>query len=214
MTVAPLLIGVPLAAALLCAALGRGAAAVSAAASVVTLAMGIFVALGSFAGPAERAFGGLVYVDALSGLIVLIVALVSAIAALYAVAYIRNAVAADEIAPSQVRWFYFWLQLSIAAMFAVPVLNNLGLMWVAIEMTTLTTALLVAFFRRGHALEAAWKYLMLGAVGLAFGLYDDKRDQVGHGNLDKPCWSRFCLGGQRFLHCFQTPSANGYKRAV
>ena len=171
MTVAPLLIGVPLAAALLCAALGRGAAAVSAAASVVTLAMGIFVAFGSFAAPAERAFGGLVYVDALSGLIVLIVALVSAIAALYAVAYVRNAVAADEIAPSQVRWFYFWLQLSIAAMFAVPVLNNLGLMWVAIEMTTLTTALLVAFFRRGHALEAAWKYLMLGAVGLAFGLF-------------------------------------------
>ena len=95
MTVAPLLIGVPLAAALLCAALGRGAAAVSAAASVVTLAMGIFVAFGSFAAPAERAFGGLVYVDALSGLIVLIVALVSAIAALYAVAYVRNAVAAD-----------------------------------------------------------------------------------------------------------------------
>jgi hydrogenase-4 component F len=171
MTLAPFLIGVPLLAALLCAALGRGAATVSAAASVMTLAIGIFVASGSFAAPAQRALGGLVYVDALSGLIVLIVALVSAIAALYAVAYVRNAVAADEIAPAQVRWFYVWLQLSIAAMFAVPLLNNLGLMWVAVEMTTLTTALLVAFFRRGHALEAAWKYLMLGAVGLAFGLF-------------------------------------------
>src|SRR5206468_7592111 len=95
----------------------------------------------------------------------------AAIASLSAVPYVRNAVGAHEIAPTEVRWFYVWIQLSIAAMFAVPLMNNLGLMWVAIETTTLTTALLVAFFRRGHALEAAWKYLMLGAVGLAFGLF-------------------------------------------
>jgi hydrogenase-4 component F len=171
MSLAPLLIGVPVLAAVLCAGLGPRAAGVSAAASIVTLAVGVAVAFESFAAPAGRALAGLVYVDALSGLIVLIVALVSAMAALYAVGYVRNAVAEKEIGPAQVRWFYVWLQLSIAAMFAVPLLNNLGLMWVAIEMTTLTTALLVAFFRRGHALEAAWKYLMLGAVGLAFGLF-------------------------------------------
>ena len=171
MNLAPPLVAVPLAAALLCAALRRGAAPISAIASVITLAIGVAVASASFAQPAQRALGGLLYVDALSGLIVLIVALVSTTAALYAVAYVRNAVATGEIAPGHVPSFYVWLQLSIAAMFAVPLLNNLGLMWVAVEATTLTTVLLVAFFRRGHALEAAWKYLMLGAVGLAFALF-------------------------------------------
>jgi hydrogenase-4 component F len=171
MSLAPLLVAVPLIAALLCAAAGRRAAMVSAVAASATALVGLAVAFASFAVPPEHALAGLIYVDALSGLIVLIVAIVSAVAALYAVAYVRNAVAAQEIAASEVRWFYVWIQLSIAAMFAVPLMNNLGLMWVAIETTTLTTALLVAFFRRGHSLEAAWKYLMLGAVGLGFALF-------------------------------------------
>ncbi len=171
MSLAPLLVAAPLVAALLCAAVARRAAAISALAATITLVVGAVVAFSSFAAPAEHALAGLMYVDALSGLIVLIVALVAAIAALYAVPYVRNAVGVHEIAPTEVRWFYVWIQLSIAAMFAVPLMNNLGLMWVAIETTTLTTALLVAFFRRGHSLEAAWKYLMLGAVGLGFALF-------------------------------------------
>lgn len=171
MTLAPLLVAVPLLAAAVCARAGGRAALVSASAAVATLALGAVVAAGSFAGPAQHALGGLLYVDALSGLIVLIVALVAAAAVLYSPAYLRNAVAADEVAPGQVRWFHVWLQLSIAAMFAVPLVNDLGAMWVAIEASTLTTALLVAFFRGGHALEAAWKYLIIGAVGLGFALF-------------------------------------------
>ena len=171
MTFALLLVATPLVAALVCAAVPRRGPTLSAIACAATLALGVAVAARSFTLPAERALDGLVYLDALSGLIVLIIAVVSAIAGLYAVGYVRNAVASGEIAGAQVRWFYLWFQLSIAAMFAVPLLNNLGLMWVAVELTTMTTALLVAFFRRGHALEAAWKYLMLGAVGLGFALF-------------------------------------------
>ena len=171
MSLAPLLVLVPLVAAATCAVAASRAAAVSAMAASLTFVVGSIVAFSSFAGPPEHALYGLIYVDALSGLVVLIIAVVAAIASLYAVAYVGNAVRAEEIAPSGVGWFYVWIQLSIAAMFAVPLMNNLGLMWVAIEATTLTTALLVAFFRRRHSLEAAWKYLMLGAVGLGFALF-------------------------------------------
>src|SRR6185503_9030620 len=115
--------------------------------------------------------GGLIYVAALSGLVVLIVGIVSLIATLYSLQYVANAVSAGEVPPTDVRWFHVWMQLSIGAMVAVPLMNNLGLIWVATETTTLFTALLVAFVRRGHALEAAWKYLMLGAVGLGFALF-------------------------------------------
>ena len=148
MSLAPLLVLVPLVAAAICVAAASRAPAISATSASFTFIVGSIVAFSSFAGPPEHALYGLMYIDALSGLVVLIIAVVAAIASLYAVAYVGNAVRAAEIAPSEVGWFYVWVQLSVAAMFAVPLMNNLGLMWVAIEATTLTTALLVAFFRR------------------------------------------------------------------
>ena len=49
--------------------------------------------------------------------------------------------------------------------------NNIGLMWVAIELATLTTVLMVGIYRSHEALEAAWKYFILGSVGIAMALF-------------------------------------------
>ena len=49
--------------------------------------------------------------------------------------------------------------------------NNIGLMWVAVEIATLTTVLMVGIYRTHAALEAAWKYFILGSVGIAFALF-------------------------------------------
>ena len=170
MSLSPLLLAVPPAAAVLCLAFAARAPLISATASVVTFSLAALVAFDAFASPARVTLGGLVYVDALSGLVLLIVGIVALIATLSSVQYVRNAVGAGEVPEGDVRWFHVWIQLSIGAMVAVPLMNNLGMLWVATETTTLFTALLVAFVRRGHALEAAWKYLMLGAVGLGFAL--------------------------------------------
>src|SRR6185503_4887384 len=51
------------------------------------------------------------------------------------------------------------------------VANNIGLMWVAIEIATLTTVLMVGIYRTHEALEAAWKYFILGSVGIALALF-------------------------------------------
>ena len=51
------------------------------------------------------------------------------------------------------------------------VANNIGLMWVAIEVATLTTVLMVGIYRTHEALEAAWKYFILGSVGIALALF-------------------------------------------
>jgi len=171
MSLAPMLLAIPAAAAALCAAFPKRAPILSALASIVTFAVAAAVAFDAFASSARRTAGGLLYVDALSGLVVLIVGTVALIASLYSLQYVANAVGSGEVPVRDVRWFHVWLQLSIGAMVAVPLMNNLGLLWVATETTTLFTALLVAFVRRGHALEAAWKYLMLGAVGLGFALF-------------------------------------------
>ena len=49
--------------------------------------------------------------------------------------------------------------------------NNLILMWVAIEATTLSSAFLVGTYKQKTSLEAAWKYIIICSVGVAFGLY-------------------------------------------
>src|SRR5438552_17759162 len=58
-------------------------------------------------------------------------------------------------------------QVLMFAMNLAFVSNNIGLMWVAVELATLTTVLMVGIYRTHAALEAAWKYFILGSVGIA-----------------------------------------------
>jgi hydrogenase-4 component F len=62
-------------------------------------------------------------------------------------------------------------QVLMFAMNLALVANNIGLMWVAIEIATLTTVMMVGIYRTHEALEAAWKYFILGSVGIALALF-------------------------------------------
>jgi hydrogenase-4 component F len=62
-------------------------------------------------------------------------------------------------------------QVLMFAMNLALIANNIGLMWVAIELATLTTVLMVGLYRTHEALEAAWKYFILGSVGIALALF-------------------------------------------
>src|SRR5437660_9646555 len=61
--------------------------------------------------------------------------------------------------------------LLMFAMTLALLANNIGVMWVAIEIATLTTVLMVGIYRTHAALEAAWKYFILGSVGIALALF-------------------------------------------
>ena len=62
-------------------------------------------------------------------------------------------------------------QFLLFAMNLALIANNIGLMWVAIEMATLTTVAMVGIYRTQEAIEAAWKYFILGSVGIALALF-------------------------------------------
>src|SRR6266436_5185400 len=68
------------------------------------------------------------------------------------------------------RKFYALIPAYVFAMLLVTVSNNLGILWIAVELTTLASVFLVTFHDRDTSLEAAWKFLMLGSLGLAFAL--------------------------------------------
>jgi hydrogenase-4 component F len=117
-----------------------------------------------------RAFGGLVVVDALGAYVLVLVLVVASIAVGGSPAHLAHERAAGTLGPRDSGRYYALLLWFAAGLAAVPVLDSLGLVWVAIEATTIVSALLVGFARTPAAIEAAWKYLILGSIGIGFAL--------------------------------------------
>ena len=69
------------------------------------------------------------------------------------------------------RRFYAGLNLFCWSMVAAPLVNGLALLWVAVEITTVVSALLVAIDDTDGATEAAWKYVLLASLGLGIALF-------------------------------------------
>jgi hydrogenase-4 component F len=106
--------------------------------------------------------------DGLGALVLLLVALVATTAALFSWGYIRIRSAHDGARKE--RNYYGLYNLFILSLLAVPILANVALMWVAVELTTLLSAFLVGFEDTPEALEAAWKYVVLTTLGAVLAL--------------------------------------------
>ncbi|MCU0784465.1 MAG: hydrogenase 4 subunit F [Verrucomicrobia bacterium] len=109
--------------------------------------------------------------DALSAWMVLLISTVSLATLLYAGRYFERDLAAKVVTPGRVREFFVLTPLFVAGMFLVVLANNIGVMWFAVEATALSSVLLVALYNRQTSLEAAWKYIILGSLGLALALF-------------------------------------------
>jgi hydrogenase-4 component F len=117
-----------------------------------------------------NAFGGQLRVDALSALMIIFIGVVGSVSAVYGVAYIRTELGNGATTSRRAKLYGVLMQLTIAAMLVVVVADNLGVLWVAIETTTIATVLLVGHRRDRTSVEASWKYLVLGSVGVATAL--------------------------------------------
>lgn len=124
-----------------------------------------------FAQGSVTAFDEIVYIDALSSVILFIIGTVGLACSLYMWSYMDEQVARGVIAPKRLNLFFFLFHMFILAMVAATVANSLGVQWVAIEATTLATTFLIAFWRRRESLEAGWKYLILCSVGISLALF-------------------------------------------
>ncbi|MGA2557074.1 MAG: hydrogenase 4 subunit F [Verrucomicrobiota bacterium] len=168
-----LLVLVPLLAGLLCWRLREPAALerVNLLAFAVNAALAVWVGAKVLAQDTVEAFGGFLRVDSLSALVVGLNAFVALACGLYAVGYLRQEQRLGKINAALLRRYYVLTPVFVGTMMAVPLLNNLGLLWVAIESTTLASVLLVRFYNQKSSLEAAWKYIIIGSAGIALALF-------------------------------------------
>lgn len=171
---------VPALAGLWCLA-GRGRGPVrmaGPAVSVVLLAAGVALVAATGDGAAPEAVGGLLRADALSAYMLVVIG---------AVALTATWGGLDPHSPASAHYAAL-VSLFLGAMTLAVLADNLGVMWVAVEATTIATAFLVGHSGTRTGLEAAWKYVILGSVGVAIAflgivlLYAATR-QSGEGTL-------------------------------
>ncbi len=97
--------------------------------------------------------------------------LVSFTTSVFSASYIAHELETGRLTPAYLRFYHAMYQALIFAMNLAFLANNIGLLWVAIELATLITVLMVGIYRTHAALEAAWKYFILGSLGIALALF-------------------------------------------
>ncbi|HKS53273.1 MAG TPA: proton-conducting transporter membrane subunit [Pseudonocardiaceae bacterium] len=157
----------PFLAAVLALLPGRLAApAVSVAAGVTCLVLTLVLVPAAATGPVTAGF---LRVDAISVIFALATALLYATTAVYSVGYLRGEQQRADF-PRYARLFWVGLNLFGGSMLGAPLMDNLALLWIAVEITTVVSALLVALDGTRQSAEAAWKYVLIASAGLGIAL--------------------------------------------
>jgi hydrogenase-4 component F len=117
------------------------------------------------------ALDGFLRVDALGALVVGLTAFVALVTTVYAIGYFRRDLRDGRLVEGQLRRYYVLTPLLVGVMLLVPLADNLGVMWVATEGTTLASVLLVTFYNQKTSFEAGWKYIIIGSVGISLALF-------------------------------------------
>ena len=115
--------------------------------------------------------GSYLLVDDLNKVFIVLTTFVGFTTSVFSASYIGHEMESGRLTPTFARFYHAMYQTLMFAMNLALVANNIGLMWVAIELATLTTVLMVGIYRTHEALEAAWKYFILGSVGIALALF-------------------------------------------
>ena len=110
---------------------------------------------------------GMLRVDSISAFMVIVIGIVSLLASWGSVRYLRHEIATSGCTPRQAVQYAALMQSFVATMLLAVLAANIGILWVAVEATTITTTFLVGHRRTRGALEASWKYIVLCSVGIA-----------------------------------------------
>jgi hydrogenase-4 component F len=152
---------------------------------------------------AEPPSGQYLLVDDLNKVFIVLTTFVAFTTSVFSASYIGHEIDTGRLTPTSVRFYHAMYQMLMFAMNLALVANNIGLMWVAIEIATLTTVLMVGIYRTHEALEAAWKYFILGSVGIALALfgtilvYMAARPVIGEGH-EAMVWTTLVAHAEKF----------------
>jgi len=163
------ILAIPLLAALLCwfRPLRSVAWGITVASTGTVFALAVYLTAEVIASKRVVGAPGWFEADGLSALMLVLVSFVVALASVFAGGYMRH----GEHQENRLWWFYSNYNLLAFALLAVPALVEPNMVWVAVELITLFSVLLVGFDNTSGALEAAWKFAVLTMMGAPIALF-------------------------------------------
>jgi hydrogenase-4 component F len=151
----------------------------------------------------DRTRSDILIVDDFNIYLVILTTFVAFTSSIFSASYIGHELETGRLTPTFLRFYHALYQAMIGAMNVALVANNVGLLWVGIEVATLSTVMMVGIYRTPEAVEAAWKYFILGSVGIAlafFGtilVYLVAQDVLGEG-LPAMAWDLMAQNAGKF----------------
>ena len=171
-------------------------------AAINVLASGLAFAAGVGLLFAPRIRTDMLIIDDFNIYLVTLTTFVAFTTSIFSASYIGHELATGRLTPRFLRFYHALYQAMIGAMVVALVANNVGLLWVGVEVATLATVMMVGIYRTPEAVEAAWKYFILGSVGIAlafFGtilVYLAAQDALGEG-LPAMAWDQMAANAAR-----------------
>jgi hydrogenase-4 component F len=135
----------------------------------------------------EHPRSDLIVIDDFNVFLIILTTFVGFTTSIFSATYLAHEIEIGRLTPLFLRFYHAMYQALMCAMNVALVANNIGLMWVGVEVATLSTVMMVGIYRTPEAIEAAWKYFILGSVGIGlafFGtilVYLVAQDVVGDG---------------------------------
>jgi len=144
---------------------------------LIALAMGVINSLVAFYFLSGPLFSGQILevgnwlrIDGFSAFMGFLITLLYLFTAVVSHRYIAEEYHEGILNINQIRLYFVLLPIFALAMLTVVMADNLGILWLALETTTLATTPLVAIYRKDGSLEAAWKYIIICSLGISMGL--------------------------------------------
>jgi hydrogenase-4 component F len=120
---------------------------------------------------AEHPRSDLIIVDDFNIFLIVLTSFVGFTTSVFSASYIAHEIEIGRLTPAFLRFYHAMYQALMGAMAVALLANNIGLMWVGVEVATLSTVMMVGIYRTREAIEAAWKYFILGSVGIGLAFF-------------------------------------------
>lgn len=164
------------------------AARINIATGIFTFIFSLLLALQVLHVQAFDALGDWFHLDAYNVFLVVLTAFVGMTTTIFSGPYMRHELEEGRVNLLRLRLYHSMFQLFQFGMLLGFTTNNIGILWVSLELATLATVLLVSLYRTPASIAAAWKYFILCGMGIALALFGTvlvfftSSNVLGHGN--------------------------------
>jgi hydrogenase-4 component F len=140
-------------------------------AAINVLACGLTFAAGVSLLFVDRVRTDVLLIDDFNIYLVTLTTFIGFTTSIFSASYIGHELETGRLTPNFLRFYHALYQAMMGAMNLALVANNIGVLWVGVEVATLSTVMMVGIYRTTAAVEAAWKYFILGSVGIALAFF-------------------------------------------